>query len=143
MSDAGLVQRGAWTAETAGGCPKYASWTTNPQFQIFPGTSSGNYVLTLRQEGSALHAVGLWVMRGDDTHSRKRTMTKQDMVGKSKFKQAERQSLSIALAAREDSLPYVVCCSTGRRGKRAPLNPTICLSTLSLQRRKENSSQKD
>jgi len=48
-----LVLRGEWTAETSGGCPKYATWPKNPQFALRPSTSPGaaaSYTLTLKQE---------------------------------------------------------------------------------------------
>ena len=32
MSGGALEIEGEWTATTAGGCPKHASWAANPQF---------------------------------------------------------------------------------------------------------------
>mmetsp|Transcript_23521 Transcript_23521/g.70258 ORF Transcript_23521/g.70258 Transcript_23521/m.70258 type:complete len:134 (+) Transcript_23521:69-470(+) len=95
-----LVLRGEWTAETSGGCPKYATWPKNPQFALRPSTSPGaaaSYTLTLKQEqqgDGSLHPIGLWVMRSDGTAQRKESMTKADMIGKTKFK-----------ACRSDSCP--------------------------------------
>lgn len=103
---------GEWTSELSGGCPKYESWHQNPQFQLW--STGGTYSLVLRQHASPdnLAQIGLWVMKADDQESRKRHIKSEDTVGKSKFKAAEEQTLTLSLPLREGDLPYIVICAT-------------------------------
>jgi len=106
---------GEWTSETSGGCPKYPTWSSNPQFQLIPSVPAGasaTYTLTLRQQATTEYKpIGLWVLLASDSNSRKTEMSKLDMAGKSKFKASEQQVLTLNLIAREGMLPYIVCVS--------------------------------
>ena len=103
---------GAWTAGSAGGCPKYQSWSTNPQFHLQPTVDGATYALELQQSAHPYHPIGFWVMTASDAASRKTTLVKSEMVTKTKYKAADRVSHSVQLPRRPDGLPYIVVVST-------------------------------
>ena len=103
---------GAWTAGSAGGCPKYKSWNTNPQFHLQPSVDGATYALELQQSAHPYHPIGFWVMTATDAASRKTTLVKSEMVTKTKYKAADRVSHSVQLPRRPEGLPYIVVVST-------------------------------
>ena len=106
-------QQGEWTTTTAGGCPKHPSWTVNPQFQIVPTVEGASYTLLLQQHVPApYHAIGFWLMQADNGTDRKVTLSKSQMVTKTKYKAAGKVSHTVQLPLRQGGLPYIVVVST-------------------------------
>jgi len=110
-------QQGEWTTTTAGGCPKHPSWTVNPQFQIVPTVEGASYTLLLQQHVPApYHAIGFWLMQADNGTDRKVTLSKSQMVTKTKYKAAGKVSHTVQLPlrpARPDAAPAAARASRG------------------------------
>ncbi len=102
---------GEWHAGTAGGCPKHPSWTANPQYLIQPTVEGATYRLLLQQNIPApYHAIGLWIMQADSATDRKTTLSKSQMVTKTKYKAAPKVQHSVQLPPRPNG--YIVVVST-------------------------------
>ena len=55
--------KGRWAAGTAGGCPKVASWTKNPQYVLKPiEEAGGTFTITLRCAASPRLDIGFVVL---------------------------------------------------------------------------------
>ena len=92
---------GAWSGDTAGGCPKYDTWKKNPTYTLTP-SEPGTFALTVSQRpaedvgGSALVPIGLVVLLGD-AGAPLRKLTADMIVGKSKYKPVPAMTLSVTL----------------------------------------------
>ena len=110
----------AWTAGTAGGCPKYKTWNTNPQFHLSPAVDGATYTLTLTQSAHPYHPIGLWVMTTADATRRKTTLAKPEMVAKTKYKAAAQVSCSVPLPIRRADMAKVASLVAPQLGSPAP-----------------------
>ena len=107
---------GRWTLETAGGCPKYTSWTRNPQFELFPSVASATYTIAVSHWGEA--PVGVWVMGPDPSGRRRRTVLDGDsQFSSSKFAARAQQYHTVVLEQRPAGRPYLVVASTFEPGQ--------------------------
>ena len=82
MSGGALEIEGEWTATTAGGCPKHASWVRNPQYSLLPTVPNATYTLELKQHQPERdrHPIGLWIMTGSSRTQRIVKLTKSQTV---------------------------------------------------------------
>ncbi|KAG8463065.1 hypothetical protein KFE25_001838 [Diacronema lutheri] len=111
----GCAIEGAWTKGLAGGCPKFGSWAKNPQFHLLPSRTA-QVTIELRQQmgddGKGF-GIGFVVLKAEDAHAPKLTVTKPEMVFYTKpYKSSQRVSATLTLMPRPAGLPYVVIPST-------------------------------
>ena len=58
---------GSWTTELSGGLPPLETWSSNPQFAVYPGVENASYTVELVRHGAGGSQVraGLWIMKAD------------------------------------------------------------------------------
>lgn len=105
----------AWTPQVAGGCPKFPSWASNPQFHIVvsrPTTVSLELTQELATDGRG-YGIGLVVVKADHATEPKTTVSKPEMVAYSRpFKAVERIQERVSLLPRMGGLPYICVPTT-------------------------------
>lgn len=90
---------GSWTAELSGGCPKNATWPSNPQYLIKP-TRAGSFSIDLTQfpaAGATLVPIGIAVLHARVGEPLRTPILAKHVVGKSKYKSVRTQSLRVEL----------------------------------------------
>ena len=88
---------GSWTTELSGGLPPLETWSSNPQFAVYPGVDNASYTVELVRHGAGGSQVraGLWIMKADAPDERKTEFT--GMVQKTNVSTNERRSLTLDL----------------------------------------------
>ena len=110
---------GSWTAPNlAGGCPKFGTWTNNPQFALVP-SKAGTFTVTVSQPpSSAMVAMGLVVLHGEAGKPPAPQIKQEHLVpgGKSKYKATQSQKVEIKLEVPVGPKRYIVLPSTYEPG---------------------------
>ena len=116
---------GSWTTELSGGLPPLETWSSNPQFAVYPGVDNASYTVELVRHGAGGSQVraGLWIMKADAPDERKTEFT--GMVQKTNVSTNERRSLTLDLPPRKGGLPYIVSCATHEAGQLGSFTLTV------------------
>eukprot|EP01062_Namystynia_karyoxenos_P069323 TRINITY_DN64837_c0_g1_i1.p1 TRINITY_DN64837_c0_g1~~TRINITY_DN64837_c0_g1_i1.p1 ORF type:complete len:1591 (+),score=580.01 TRINITY_DN64837_c0_g1_i1:76-4848(+) len=110
--------RGSWGAATAGGCCRYASWRSNPQFLLrtrAAGRVPTKVLISLSKgrdlEDNDERVIGFYLLRGDSGGRRKIFMADEDFAGEGPFQQASEVVLETELlGGMHDGYVIIPCC---------------------------------